>query len=54
MITLKCGCKITKEGKFIFWENCKGKDCKECNLMQELHPFSEKRLDDLGFHNHEH
>ena len=42
MIELKCGCKITEEGKFIVGERCK--NCKECNTISELHPFGIKRL----------
>lgn len=47
MIALKCGCKIANEGKFVLGEHCKTTNCKECNAMQELHPFGNKRLKDL-------
>ena len=51
MIRLKCGCSISEDGKFIVGERCKY--CLECNTISEIHPFTGKHLDDLGFHNHE-
>ncbi|MBI2043268.1 hypothetical protein HYT25_02675 [Candidatus Pacearchaeota archaeon] len=49
MIPLKCGCAIKDDGTFVLGERCKY--CLECNTISEMHPFTEKRLDDLGFHN---
>ena len=49
-ILLKCGCSITEKGEFTISERCKY--CLECNTISEIHPFTEKRFDDLGFHNH--
>ena len=45
MVDLKCGCRVTDDGKFILGENCKTNDCKECNTLTELHPFGENRLE---------
>jgi len=50
MITLRCGCKIDENGKFILAEECK--NCPECNLVKELHPFGNKMLRDLSFNLH--
>lgn len=43
MIELYCGCKVTKEGKFIVGSRCE--KCKECNTISKLHPFGDKRFD---------
>ena len=43
MIVLKCECQVTEEGKFIVSEHCA--NCRECNIIAELHPFGEKQLD---------
>ena len=39
MITLKCGCRITDEGKFIVAEMCKY--CYNCSTIAKQHPFGE-------------
>ncbi|MEK6760483.1 MAG: hypothetical protein AABX93_01015 [Nanoarchaeota archaeon] len=52
MIKLKCGCAIKDDGKFVLGERCKY--CTECNVVAEIHPFGNKKLDDLGLHIHEH
>ena len=52
MIKLKCGCSVKDDGKFAVGEKCR--HCAECNAVSKIHPFGDKRLDDLGLHNHEH
>ncbi len=47
MVTLKCSCEVTEEGKFILGKRCIETGCKECKNMQELHPFGDKRLSEL-------
>lgn len=44
MIELKCGCQVTGEGKFIVGEVCNNKNCIECKILVDLHPFGSKRL----------
>ncbi|MBI4116278.1 hypothetical protein HY449_00875 [Candidatus Pacearchaeota archaeon] len=50
MIYLKCGCSIKEDGTFVVGKRCEY--CAECNAMVELHPFGEKRFEELGFHSH--
>ncbi len=47
MITLKCDCKIKDDGTFVVGEHCKASDCEECNMMPKIHPFGNKKLDDI-------
>ena len=47
MVELKCGCEVTKEGKFVLGEGCKTRNCSECKSMVELHPFGNERFMDL-------
>ena len=42
MANLKCGCEVTDNGKFVVSERCR--NCRECNMIAELHPFGVKRL----------
>jgi hypothetical protein len=44
MITLKCGCQVTEEGKFIVGERCRKNNCYNCITISEQHPFGDKRL----------
>lgn len=46
--TLKCGCKV-KDGKFILGKGCKERNCGECRLMVNIHPFGKKRVVDFMF-----
>ncbi len=41
-VILKCDCQVTEEGQFIVSERCA--NCKECNLVSSIHPFTDKRL----------
>jgi hypothetical protein len=45
MVNLKCGCEVTEDGEFVLGENCTNNECRECNAMQDLHPFGTKRFD---------
>lgn len=46
---LKCGCEITSDGKFNLGENCTKYNCKDCELISQIHPFGEKRIKNLLF-----
>ena len=48
-VTLKCGCQVTDEGKFVVGEVCLKDNCSECLTISELHPFGAKRFADLNF-----
>jgi len=48
-IVLKCGCKISIEGTFLIGDPCKEKNCGECKLISQLHPFGTKRIVDTLF-----
>ena len=48
-INLKCGCAVTPEGKFILGDTCKEKNCGECRVVNQIHPFGSKRFMDLMF-----
>ena len=45
MIKLRCGCTITDDGEFVVGSRCF--DCRECNVVSELHPFGDKSLEDI-------
>lgn len=42
-IELKCGCRVTRDGKFLIGVACA--ECRECNFVSEVHPFGRGRLD---------
>ena len=44
MVDLKCGCKVEDDGSFVLGNECKDKNCTECQTIQELHPFGIKRF----------
>lgn len=48
-LTLKCGCQVTEEGKFIVGEVCMKARCGECRTVSKLHPFGDRRFADLMF-----
>ena len=41
-IILRCGCRVTDQSKFIVGDFCK--QCDECTLLENLHPFGSMRL----------
>ena len=46
---LKCGCEINSDGKFNLGENCTKYNCKDCELISQIHPFGKKRIKNLLF-----
>ena len=46
---LKCGCEITSDGKFNLGKNCTKYNCKDCELISQIHPFGKKRIKNLLF-----
>jgi hypothetical protein len=44
-ITLKCGCKVTGDGKYVVGIGCQF--CKECNAISGLHPFGSGRIAEM-------
>ena len=49
MVQLKCGCEITEDGEFKIGEPCTQRNCGECKLISQLHPFGKKRIVDVLF-----
>ena len=45
----KCGCEINSDGKFNLGENCTKYNCKDCELISQIHPFGKKRIKNLLF-----
>jgi hypothetical protein len=48
-ITLKCGCQVNDKGEWILGKECAEKNCGECRMIAQLHPFTKKRIADLLF-----
>jgi len=46
---LKCGCAINEAGEFVIGKSCMDKNCGECRMIAQLHPFGEKRIVDMLF-----
>ena len=42
--SLRCGCEVTDDGKFVLGQGCKERNCTECQTIAELHPFGTKRF----------
>ena len=45
MICLKCGCAVKEDGTFVIGQRCKY--CAECNTVSDMHPFGNKKIEDL-------
>jgi hypothetical protein len=45
-IILKCGCEVTPEGNYVLGRDCADWDCRECRIVQRLHPFGTARFAD--------
>ncbi len=45
-IVLKCGCEITSEGNYVLGKECEDSNCRECHIVQRLHPFGTARFAD--------
>ena len=45
---LKCGCTI-ENGAFTLENQCQEKNCGECRMIAQMHPFAKKRMVDFLF-----